>query len=108
MRVGNEEREIERLGLEFLKQRDAELAQAGAGIEDDDVLAAADFDAGGVAAITDGSPPRRGNRAANAPKLDARRGFDGETLAQVSGKMKLKNDGTRKNGEKSCIWATLI
>ena len=106
--VGNEEREVERLGLEFAKQRDAELAQAGAGVEDDDVFAAADFNAGGVAAITDGSPPRRGNRAANAPKLDARRGFDGETLAQVGEKMKLKNDGTRKNGEKSCIWASLI
>jgi hypothetical protein len=44
-----------------LEQRLAKFAQAGASIKDDDVRAATDFNAGSVAAITDGFPARRGN-----------------------------------------------
>ena len=81
VRVGNEEGEIERLGLEFFQERDAELAQAGAGIEDDDVLAGADFDAGSIAAVVNGAASRSRDGAANTPKLYGRRAFDGATLA---------------------------
>ena len=91
VRVGNEEGEIERLGLEFFQERDTELTQAGAGIEDDDVLAGADFDTGSIAAVVNGAASRSGDGAANTPKLYGRRAFDGATLAQVRGKMKLKN-----------------
>ncbi len=83
--VGNEEGEIERLGLEFFEERDAEFAEAGAGIEDDDVFAGADFDAGSIAAVVNGAASRSGDGAANTPKLYGRRAFDGATLAQVWG-----------------------
>jgi hypothetical protein len=91
MRVRNEQREIERALGKFREQRPAQSAQAGAGVEDDDVGAGTDFDAGGVAAVTDGARPRRGNRAANAPEFYGRGRFDVETLAQMPGKIKLKN-----------------
>ena len=48
----------------------AEGAQAGAGIEDDDFIAVADFDAGGVAAIAHGVRARGGNGPAHPPELD--------------------------------------
>ena len=76
MRVRNKQGEIERPALEFIEERSAKLAQAGAGIKDDDVRAAANLDAGGVAAVTHGARSRRGNRAAHAPKLDVRSEFD--------------------------------
>lgn len=99
VRVGNEEGEIERLGLEFFEERDAEFAEAGAGIEDDDVFAGADFDAGSIAAVVNGAASRSGDGAANTPKLYGRRAFDGATLAQVWGEMKLKNAGEGKSSE---------
>ena len=52
MRVRKQQRQVKRAALEFLQQRLAQPAQAGAGVEDDEVMAAADFDASGVAAIT--------------------------------------------------------
>ena len=59
--VGDEEGEGEGLGLEFCEEGAAEFAEAGAGVEDDDVFAAADFNAGGVAAVADGAASRRGD-----------------------------------------------
>lgn len=91
MRMGNKQGKIEWLGLEFGQQSAAEFAQAGASIEDDNVFAGADFNAGGVATVTNGAAPGCGNGAANPPKLYGRRAFDGATLAQVQGEMKLKN-----------------
>jgi hypothetical protein len=91
MRVRQQQGEIQRLVLEFLQQRDAQLAQAGARIQNDNILAATDFDAGSVAAIADGACSRSGYRAADTPKLDARCRFDIRTLTQVMGKKKFKN-----------------
>jgi len=79
MRMRNEQGKIERLALEFIKERLAKLAQAGAGIEDDDVITAANFYAGGIAAVAHSARSRRGNRAAHAPKLDLSSDFDGES-----------------------------
>jgi hypothetical protein len=89
--VRDEQRELERAVAEFGEQGFPQRAQAGAGVENDDVVAGADLDAGGVAAVTDGARPRRGNRAANAPEFYGRGRFDAETLTQAPGKIKLKN-----------------
>jgi hypothetical protein len=90
VRVRNEQGEIERALGKFREERPAQSAQARAGVEDDDVGTGTDFDAGGVAAVTDGARPRRGNRAANAPEFYGRGRFDAETLAHSPGKIKLK------------------
>ena len=74
---------------EFLDERLAQKPQAGAGVENDDFVAAADLDAGSVAAQTHRVPSRRGNGAADAPKFDARARFDGESLAQTAAEIKL-------------------
>ena len=50
----------------------AEQAQAGAGVEDDDLAVGADFDAGGVAAVVDGGRAGCGDGAADAPEGHAR------------------------------------
>ena len=43
--VGQEQREVQRLVFEFVEQRLSEPAQTGAGIQDDDLVAVAHFDA---------------------------------------------------------------
>jgi hypothetical protein len=90
MRVREEQRKVQRAALEFRQQRLAKFAQAGAGVENDDVAAAADFDASGVAAVTRGVRAGRRDRAANAPELDLRSRIDESTLAQTRGKTNLK------------------
>ena len=67
-----EQGKIERLALEFFEQGLAELPQTGAGVEDDDVGAATDFETGGVAAITQRAGSRGGNRTAHSPKFNLR------------------------------------
>jgi len=54
MRVGQQDVQGDGLFAEFAGQFAAEGAQPGAGVEDDDLAAAADFDAGGVAAVMNG------------------------------------------------------
>ena len=88
--VREKQGKIERLTLELGKQRLAEFAQPGSGVQDDDFLPAADFHAGGVSAITHCARFRRGNRAANAPKLDVRGGFDTEDFSAGAGKNKFE------------------
>jgi len=82
MRVRNKQGEIERFAFEFRCEGQAEFAQARAAIQDDDVIAVADFDASGVAAITDGGRPGRGNGAANTPEFDVRAVLNGMNLTQ--------------------------
>ena len=83
MRVREEQRQIERAALEFRQQRLTEFAQAGAAVQNDDVATVPDFNAGGVAAVTNGVRAGRRNRTANAPKLDVRGRLDGSTVTQV-------------------------
>ena len=90
MRMGDEQREIQRASLEFLHEGLAEQPESGAGVKDDDVATGTDFHAGRVAAVAHRSRSRRGNRAANTPEFYARAGFDVGNLAQVRGKIKLK------------------
>ena len=98
MRVRQEQREVERPTLEFGEKRLTELAQAGAGVEDDDVTATADFHAGGVAAVAHGGRPRRGNGSANPPEFDVRAGLDVSNLMQTRKKTILKNPTGGKGG----------
>src|SRR5258708_30781004 len=65
MRVG-----IEEIGADrpVLEQGAAELAQPGAAIHDQQVIAAPYLDAGGVAAITNGLRAGAGNAAPHAPE----------------------------------------
>jgi hypothetical protein len=81
VRVGEEQREIERMTFEFLEQGLAQFSQAGAGIKDDEVVAVADFDAGGVAAIAHGARSGRGDGTADAPEFYASASIDGHILA---------------------------
>ena len=96
VRVRDEQGEIERLLFEFLHEREAEFAQARAAIKDDNVVVVADFDAGGVAAIADGGRPRCGNGSADTPEFYVRAFLDGQTLTQLTGKIKAKLSGRRK------------
>jgi hypothetical protein len=97
----DEQRKIQRTPFEPSEERLAEPTQTGACVQDDDVAAAADLDTRGVAAIAEGARPRRGYRAANAPKLDMRGGFDGGNLTQPRTKMKFKK--RREDRESSRI-----
>ena len=83
MRVRDEQRDVQRLVFEFRQQREAERAQTRARVENDDFTAAADFDAGSVAAVAHGGRPRRRNRTAHAPELYASASFDEATLARL-------------------------
>ena len=61
MRVGDQKRELDRARAEFLFQREAERANPGAGIENDDLAVGANFDAAGVSAVAEpSSDPGRG------------------------------------------------
>jgi hypothetical protein len=86
MRVRNEQGEVERFAFEFGREREAEFAQAGAAVENNDVVAVADFNAGGVAAVADGGRSGRGNGAANTPEFDVRAVLDEPTLTQLGKK----------------------
>jgi hypothetical protein len=72
MRVGKQQGEIERLFFKLGHQLASEQAQAGSGIEDDDLSPDANFDAGGIASVMDGGGSRGGNGATNAPKFETR------------------------------------
>ena len=69
--VGEEDVEPGRL----VRQRQAEAADAGAGVERQHrAVGEGDADAGGVAAVADGFRPRGGDRSARAPELDLHAG----------------------------------
>src|SRR3954463_15628726 len=53
----------------------AEVADAGAGIEEQDLVAAAHFERRGIAAITCGARTGAGDRAAHAPEPNRERGL---------------------------------
>lgn len=63
--------------VEFGEELAAERAQTGAAVENDDLVIGADFDAGSVAAVADGSWARSGDGAADAPEFEGRRSFAG-------------------------------
>ena len=67
------QRQIDRGAAEFLVERQPQLANAGAGIEDDDVAVGADLDAGRVASVTDRGRAGHRNRSAHAPEFYPRR-----------------------------------
>jgi hypothetical protein len=106
--MGQEQGEVEGLALEFVEQRLAELAQAGAGVEDYEVATAADFDAGGVAAIAYGVRAGRRNRTANAPEFDVGARLDGTNLAQAPGKIKLKISNRQKSAAQPLAAAKIL
>ena len=81
VRVGEEQREIERMTFEFLEQGFAQFPQAGTGVQDDEVAAVTDFDAGGIAAIAHGARAGRGDGTADAPEFYASASVDGHILA---------------------------
>ena len=57
----------------LLRQSVTESAQAGAGIKDQQMVAASQFNAGGIAAITLRQRPRHGDAAARTPKSESDR-----------------------------------
>ena len=61
--------------VEFGEELAAERAQAGAAVENDDMVIGADFDAGGVAAVADGGRAGCGDGAADTPEFEVRRRF---------------------------------
>jgi hypothetical protein len=61
MGVRKQQGQVERPLLEFGEQRLAKFSQTGASIEDDDVGAVPDLNAGGVSAVTIRSPAGRWN-----------------------------------------------
>ena len=58
------------LGDALALERGAELADAGAGVENEDARSAANFDAGGVAAAAQGRWTGRRDRTSSAPEFD--------------------------------------
>src|SRR4051812_47442602 len=69
VRMGKEQMQINRRAPELLVQRKTEFADAGAGVENDDVAIRAHFDAGRIAAVTDGRRSRNGNRSPDTPEF---------------------------------------
>jgi hypothetical protein len=90
MRMGDEQREIERLAFELLQQGLTEQTETRAGIENDDFIPTTDFNTGSIAAVADGTRARSRDGSAYPPKLDGGGSSDGETIPQPSGKGKLK------------------
>jgi len=70
MRVREEQIGVERLSLEGL----AQIPDAGAGVEEQQPLAAAHLERGGVAAVARGARAGAGDRAAHAPEAHAESG----------------------------------
>jgi hypothetical protein len=67
MQVAEQDRDVGgRLGTETVAQG----RQAGAGVDDDEALPAADLDAGRMAAELDEARPGRANRPPHAPEPD--------------------------------------
>src|SRR6185312_5233761 len=71
--VAMREEDVDVADFLILDQRIAERAEPGAGVEDEDVLAAADFDARRVAAIADCLRSRAGDASAHAPEPNPHR-----------------------------------
>jgi hypothetical protein len=82
MRVRNEQGKVERFVLEFSEQRPPEQPQSGAGIENNDVVARPDLNAGGIPPIAQGAAAGGGSGTTNAPEFYDRAAFDGTNLAQ--------------------------
>jgi hypothetical protein len=73
MAVGEEKVSVER-GAGF-EQSIAERTQAGAAVENQDVLATPDFHAWGITPVPDGAGTRARDTAANPPELQLNRHF---------------------------------
>src|SRR5438105_14829596 len=73
VRVGDQQRQFDRLVLELLCQRQTEPPNAAPGVEDDDLAVGADLDAGSVPAVLNGARAGRGDRAAHPPEFESRR-----------------------------------
>ena len=71
--VRDQQREIDPLVLEFLRQRQAKPANSAPRVEDDDFAIGADLHARRVASVFDRARAGCGNRAAHPPEFDARR-----------------------------------
>ena len=83
VRMGEQQRELERLIFEFRQQGLAERAQTRARVEDDDFAAASDFDTGSVAANAYCFRSRCRNRTAHTPEFHARGGINETILPQI-------------------------
>lgn len=68
--VGDEDADAGGVVLQFTDEGFAQFADAGAGVEDDDIAAPSGFDAGGVAAVADGLGAWDGDGTADAPEAD--------------------------------------
>jgi hypothetical protein len=79
--------------FELGQQGASQQAESGPGVEDDDVVADADFDAGGIASITDGAAAGRWNGPADPPELDGRPAFDVDNINSIAVKNKIQKCG---------------
>src|SRR5262249_15919511 len=71
MSMRDQQREVDRLRLQFLLQRDPKGANSGTGIEHDNLVIRAYFDTGGVSSIAQRARSLDGNGTARAPKLES-------------------------------------
>ncbi|MFM1942918.1 MAG: hypothetical protein RI897_1900 [Verrucomicrobiota bacterium] len=68
--MADQDGDADGLVFEFLGEGQAEAADACAGVEDDDFVVGAEFDAGGITAVDDGAGARGGDGASDAPEAD--------------------------------------
>lgn len=76
MGMGDQDPQPAGAPVEFAEQGFPEFADAGAGVQDDDIAAPADLHAGGIAAVSDGLGSGDGDRAPDAPKADCQCGCE--------------------------------
>ena len=97
MRMGQEQRQLERLLMELGLESAAQRAQARARIQNEDVPIGADLDTGGVAAVANRCRAGSGNGAAHTPEFQTRwRTFPGlgvEFLRRLGANSKLRQAG---------------
>jgi hypothetical protein len=83
MRVSEQQGDFNRGIVELGEELATERAQAGATIENDDLVIGADFDAGGIAAVPNGGWAGSWDGAADAPEFEVRRRFAGGFVSRV-------------------------
>src|SRR5262249_6191996 len=83
MSMGEEQGDFHGGIVELGEQLAAERAQAGAAVENDDLVIGADLDARGVSAVANGGWAGCGDRAADAPKFQVSWGFAVGFMSQV-------------------------
>ena len=76
VRVRQQQREVEGAVLEFLQQRPAQLPQARAGVQNDDLPAVTHLHTRGVSAVTNRARPGGGDGTAHTPEFYAHAEFD--------------------------------